>query len=53
MIGPRTLRGRLALSGMVAAALAVLLLTLAFSFLLQRRLDAAAHDVLRGRVDAA
>jgi signal transduction histidine kinase len=53
VIGPRTLRGRLALSGMVAAALAVLLLTLAFSFLLQRRLDAEAHDVLRGRVDAA
>ena len=53
MIGPRTLRGRLALSGMVAAAFAVLMLTLAFVLLLQRRLDAEVRDVLRGRVDAA
>jgi two-component system heavy metal sensor histidine kinase CusS len=53
VIGTKTLRGRLALSGMVAAAFAVLLLTLAFAFLLQRRLDAEALDVLRGRVDAA
>jgi signal transduction histidine kinase len=53
VIGPRTLRGRLALSGMVAAALAVLLLTLAFIFLLERRLDTEVRDVLRGRVDAA
>jgi two-component system heavy metal sensor histidine kinase CusS len=53
VIGPRTLRGRLALSGMVAAAVAVLLLTLTFAFLLDRRLNAEAKDILRGRVDAA
>ncbi len=51
--GPRTLSGRLALSGMVAGALAVVLLTLAFSLLLQRRLDAEAENVLRSRAAAA
>ncbi|MGZ6827613.1 MAG: hypothetical protein ACXVGH_12555, partial [Mycobacteriales bacterium] len=53
MRGPRTLSGRLALSGMVAAALAVLLLTTAFALLLERRLDAEAENVLRGRAEAA
>jgi two-component system heavy metal sensor histidine kinase CusS len=51
--GPRTLAGRLALSGMVAAAVAVLLLTAAFALLLERRLDAEAENVLRSRADAA
>lgn len=53
MIGPRTLKGRLALSGMLAAALAVLLLTLVFAFLLERRLDTEAENALRGRAQAA
>ena len=53
MRGPRTLRGRLALSATVAAGTAVLVLTALFALLLERRLDAEAENVLRGRADAA
>jgi signal transduction histidine kinase len=38
---------------MVAAAVAVILLTTAYALVLQRRLDAEAENVLRGRVEAA
>ncbi|MCU1594298.1 MAG: Histidine kinase [Frankiales bacterium] len=51
--GPRTLSGRLALSATAVGALAVLLLTVAFSLLLERRLGAEAEDVLRSRTESA
>ena len=53
MIGPRTLRGRLALSALVIATVWVVLITAVFNLLLVRRLDAQAHDVLRSRAAAA
>jgi hypothetical protein len=51
--GPRTLKGRLALSATIVAGAAVLLLTGVFALLLDRRLDAEAANVLRSRADAA
>ncbi|MFN2537524.1 MAG: hypothetical protein ABR549_05155, partial [Mycobacteriales bacterium] len=53
MTGPRTLRGRLALSATLTAGTAVVLLTVLFGVLLDRRLSAEAENVLRGRADAA
>jgi signal transduction histidine kinase len=49
--GPTTLRGRLALSALATAAVAVLALTALFALLLERRLDAEATNVLRSRAE--
>ena len=48
----QTLRGRLALSATATAGAVVLVVTFLFSVLLERRLDAEAENVLRGRADA-
>ncbi|MCW2668105.1 MAG: putative two-component system sensor kinase [Frankiales bacterium] len=53
MKGPRTLRGRLALSATLTAGTAVVLLTVLFGVLLDRRLTAEAENVLRGRAESA
>lgn len=50
---PRTLRGRLAASALLAAALAVVLLTAAFDLLLAHQLDGETRTVLRTRAAAA
>ena len=50
---PRTLRGRLAVSALLAAALAVVLLTIAFDLLLAHQLDGEVRTVLRSRATAA
>jgi signal transduction histidine kinase len=51
--GPRTLRGRLALSATLTAGTAVVLLTVLFGVLLDRRLSAEAENVVRGRAESA
>ena len=53
MAGPTTLRGRLALSATLTAGTAVVLLTVTFGVLLERRLDAEAENVLRSRAESA
>ena len=53
MPGPTTLRGRLALSATLTAGTAVVLLTVLFGVLLERRLGAEADNVLRSRAQAA
>ena len=50
---PSTLRGRLAVSALLAASLAVVLLTAAFDLLLAHQLDGEAKTVLRNRATAA
>jgi signal transduction histidine kinase len=51
--GPTTLRGRLALSATLTAGTAVVLLTVLFGVLLERRLSAEADNVLRSRAESA
>jgi signal transduction histidine kinase len=53
VIGPRTLRGRLALSATLTAGTAVVLLTVLFGALLDHRLSSEAENVVRGRADSA
>lgn len=53
MSGPTTLRGRLALSATLTAGTAVVLLTILFGALLERRLNAEADDVVRSRAASA
>lgn len=53
MRGPRTLRGRLALSATLTAGTAVVVLTALFAWLLDRRIGAEAEDVLRSRAVTA
>ena len=53
MRAPQTLRSRLALAALVAAAVGVLLLTLVFDLLLGRRLDHEESTVLHSRAAAA
>ncbi|GAA3874519.1 HAMP domain-containing sensor histidine kinase [Streptomyces lacrimifluminis] len=51
-LAPRTLRGRLALVALTTAALLMLVLTVAFNAVAQRRLQHQADDELRARASA-
>lgn len=53
MRGPRTLRGRLALTALAAGSLVLVLLTVAFDLLLVHRLGTEADAVVRSRAQAA
>ncbi|MEU6140159.1 HAMP domain-containing sensor histidine kinase [Streptomyces sp. NPDC047081] len=51
-LGPRTLRGRLSLVALITATLLMLVLTVAFNAVVQRRLQHQADDELRTRAAA-